>query len=102
MKQLQWFQSALTKKQSELENQVKQKRKLEQSVMEMTKKQAELTSDTLHRVDMTMRRSVRPSSASSHNSRRYNIGVTSSGGMGRRGAGSSTRSFRNNTSSGKI
>ena len=71
--------------------------------MEMTKKQAELTSDTLHRVDMTMRRSVRPSSASSHNSRsRYNIGVISSGGMGRpSSASSSTRSFRNNTSSGK-
>ena len=68
-KQLEWFQSALKKKQNALDRQVNEKRKLEQTVVEMNKRQAELTSASLHKVDMTMRRVGRPSSASSHGSR---------------------------------
>ena len=44
------------KKQNALDRQVNEKRKLEQTVVEMNKRQAELTSASLHKVDMTMRR----------------------------------------------
>ena len=100
-KQLEWFQSAL-KKQNALDRQVNEKRKLEQTVVEMTKRQAELTSASLHKVDMTMRRVGRPSSASSHGSRSRYI-VSSPEIMGRPSSASSStrRSHRGSYSSGK-
>ena len=101
-KQLEWFQSALKKKQNALDRQVNEKRKLEQTVVEMTKRQAELTSASLHKVDMTMRRVGRPSSASSHGSRSRYI-VSSPEIMGRPSSASSStrRSHHGSYSSGK-
>ena len=85
-----------------MDRQVNEKRKLEQTVVEMTKRQAELTSASLHKVDMTMRRVGRPSSASSHGSRSRYI-VSSPEIMGRPSSASSSsrRSHRGSYTSGK-
>ena len=53
-KQLEWFQSALKSRTRWIVKE--RKRKLEQTVVNEIKRQAELTSASLHKVDMTMRR----------------------------------------------